>query len=80
LSSGSLGILVDLTGMTQPWRDRIVSDPDLHHGEPCVRGTRVSVGVVVASMADLSIDELLVEYPQLAREDVKACLLYSTDK
>ncbi len=65
--------------MGRDWRDRIVCRADLHHGEPCVRGTRLAVSVVVASLADVSIDELLREYPQLVREDVVAALLYASE-
>ena len=36
------------------WRDRITSDPAIHHGEPVIRGTRVSVSVIVGSIADWS--------------------------
>jgi uncharacterized protein (DUF433 family) len=61
------------------WRDRIVCDPDLHHGEPCVRGTRIPVSILVASLADMTIEELLTEYPQLTREDVQAALFYASE-
>jgi uncharacterized protein (DUF433 family) len=64
---------------TQAWRQRIVCDPDLHHGEPCIRGTRIAVSVIVASLADVSIDELLKAFPQLKREDVQAALLYAAE-
>jgi uncharacterized protein (DUF433 family) len=65
--------------MTDDWHKRIVSDPQLHHGEPCIRGTRIAVSVIVASLADLSIDALLREYPQLTREDVQAALFYASE-
>ena len=61
------------------WRQRIASDPDLHHGDPCVRGTRIPVSILVASLADLTMDELLKEYPQLSREDVQAALFYAAE-
>ena len=61
------------------WQNRIVSDPEIHHGEPCIRGTRVSVAVIVATLADLTIDELLTEFPQLTREDVKAALRFAAE-
>ena len=61
------------------WRQRIVCDPDLHHGEPCVRGTRIAVSVLVASLAYLSIDELLKQYPQLSREDIQAALHFASE-
>jgi uncharacterized protein (DUF433 family) len=63
----------------KPWRDRIVWDRDLHHGEPCIKGTRVTVSILVASMADLGINELLREYPQLTHEDVQAALLFAAE-
>lgn len=69
-----------ITSMNEgDWRDRVVSDADIHHGEPCIRGTRISVAVIVASLADLTIDDLLSEFPQLTREDVKAALLYAAE-
>ena len=63
----------------EDWRARIVCDPQVHHGEPCIRGTRIAVSVVVASLADLSIDELLAQYPQLTREDVQAALYFASE-
>jgi len=64
---------------TDDWRQRVVCDPAIHHGEPCIRGTRVAVSVVVASLADLTIDDLLREYAQLTREDIQAALLYAAE-
>jgi uncharacterized protein (DUF433 family) len=61
------------------WRDRIVCDPELHHGEPCVRGTRIPVAILVASLAELDMDQLLREYPQLSREDLQAAILYAAE-
>jgi uncharacterized protein (DUF433 family) len=34
------------------WQDRVVIDPDLHHGEACIRGTRVPVAMIIGSLAD----------------------------
>lgn len=59
---------------SEPWRDRIVCDPQIHHGEPCVRGTRIAVSVLVASLTDLTMSELLAQCPQSAREDIHAAL------
>ncbi len=63
----------------EEWRQRIVCDPDLHHGEPCIRGTRIAVSVIVASLADLNIEELLKQYPQLLREDIQAALYFASE-
>ena len=64
---------------TDDWRKRIVCDPELRGGEPCIKGTRIPVSVLVASLTEMSIDDLLREYPQLARKDVHAALLYASE-
>lgn len=65
--------------MSDETRRRIVCDPELLHGEPCIRGTRIPVSIIVASLADLSMDRLLAEYPQLTREDIQAALRYAAE-
>lgn len=61
------------------WRERIVCDPDLHHGEPCIKGTRVPVSILVASLSEMSKEQLLADYPQLMPEDLQAALLYAAE-
>ena len=66
--------------MKNNWRDRIVVNPAIHHGEPCIAGTRVSVSVVVGSIADGDTpDKLLDAYPQLTAEDIKAALKFAAE-
>lgn len=58
--------------------DRITQDPGLMGGKPCVRGMRVTVGMIVGQIsAGLSIDEVLAEYPYLEREDITQALRYA---
>ena len=61
------------------WRQRITCDSELHHGEPCVTGTRIAVAVLVASLAEMAMADLLKEYPQLNREDIQAAILYAAE-
>lgn len=62
------------------WRDRIIIDPKVHHGDPCVRGTRVPVSVIVGSVADgTPIDAILAEYPSITTEDVRAALRFAAE-
>jgi len=62
------------------WQDRIVVAPDLHHGYPCIKGTRVPVSMIVGSLADgLTPEEIQDAYPQLAAEDIQAALTYAAD-
>jgi len=59
--------------------ERIVVDPKICHGQPCVKGTRVMVYLVLELLeAGLNPDRIIEEYyPQLAREDIEACLHYA---
>jgi uncharacterized protein (DUF433 family) len=54
--------------------------PDLHHGEPCIKGTRVPVAMIVGSLADgMSWEEVLAAYPQLELDDIRAALAYAAE-
>ena len=55
--------------------ERISIDPAVRFGKPCVRGTRLSVGDVLGTLAAGSSEaELLQDFPQLTHDDVLACL------
>jgi uncharacterized protein (DUF433 family) len=57
---------------------RITQNPAIMGGKPCIRGLRVTVGMVVGQIgAGRSIDELLADYPYLKREDVLEALRYA---
>jgi len=58
--------------------DRISIDPNVAHGQACVKGTRIAVHQMVRMLANGdTVDELLAEYPSLSREDIMACLDYA---
>jgi uncharacterized protein (DUF433 family) len=58
--------------------DRITVDPARLGGKPCIRGLRISVGMVVQMVAaGKSVDEIVSEYPYLEAEDVRQALAYS---
>jgi uncharacterized protein (DUF433 family) len=60
--------------------ERISIDPNVCHGQACVKGTRIPVHQIVRMMANGdTVDDLLTEYPPLAREDVMACLDYAAE-
>ncbi len=62
------------------WQNRIVVDLDIHHGEPCIKGTRIPVAIVIGSLADgMMPDEIRAAYPQLTSEDVRAALSYAAE-
>ena len=54
--------------------DRIVIDPEIQHGKPVIRGTRVPVGIVVGSLAGgMSFEEVQREY-DITIEDIRAAI------
>jgi uncharacterized protein (DUF433 family) len=62
------------------WQERIVIAPDLHHGDPCIKGTRTPVAMIVGSMADgMTPEEIQGAYPQLSLEDIQAALAYAAE-
>ena len=62
------------------YRDRIVSDPNILRGKPIIKGTRISVELILEKLGEgMSIEELLEAYPNLTREDILAAISYSAD-
>ena len=62
------------------WRERIVIDLAIHHGVPCIKGTRVPVSVLVGSIADGdSMSDLLTAYPHLSEADVHAAFKFAAE-
>jgi uncharacterized protein (DUF433 family) len=60
--------------------DRISIDPNICHGQACVKGTRIPVHQIVRMLANGdTAEDLLSEYPALVREDIMACLDYAAD-
>jgi uncharacterized protein (DUF433 family) len=64
----------------ESWRKRIYCDPKMMGGEPVIRGTRITVSVVVGSLADgMRVAELRKAFPQIHEEDIRACLHYAAE-
>lgn len=58
--------------------DRITFDPRVMQGKPCVRGMRITVGLVVNLIANgMSREEIARNYPDLEDEDIRQCLQYA---
>ena len=63
------------------YQGRIVIDPEIRFGKPCVRGTRITVGDVLSYLASgMPEDEILADFPQLTREDIRACLAFAAER
>ena len=66
--------------MRRHWQDRITIDTDLHYGDPCIKGTRIPVTMIVGSLAEgLSFAEIRDAYPQIIDEDIYAALAYAAE-
>ncbi len=62
------------------WQDHIAVAADLHHGDPCIKGTRIPVRILIGSLADgMQPAEILGSYPQLSEQDLLAALAYAAD-
>jgi uncharacterized protein (DUF433 family) len=60
--------------------ERITTDPQVMGGLPCIRGLRIPVATVVATVADgMTTGEILSEHPDLTREDIHEALLYAAE-
>jgi len=58
--------------------DRITSDPDILHGKPCIKGTRIPVYLVVSLIAEgETIENIIKDYPSLTPEDIRAAIHYA---
>jgi uncharacterized protein (DUF433 family) len=63
---------------TMPGLDRITQHPDVMGGKACVRGMRVTVGMIVGQISSgRTIEEILADYPYLEREDILQALRYA---
>ena len=61
--------------------DRITFDPEVMGGKPCIRGMRVTVGMIVGLVATgHSTSDILHAYPYLEAEDVEATLQYAANQ
>ena len=62
------------------WQDHVALSDDLHHGDPCIKGTRIPVRTLIGSLADgMKPEEILKEYPQLSQDDLLGALAYAAD-
>ena len=62
------------------WRTRIVVDPAVLVGKPVIKGTRISVELVVDLLGrGYTTQQVLDQYPHITAEDVQACLAYASE-
>ena len=62
------------------WREHIHSDPDILGGKPVIRGSRISVELVLERLSDgWSWDDLLRSYPHISLDQFRAAIAFAAD-
>ena len=60
------------------WEQRIIVNPGVRSGKPCIKGTRITVYDVLEYLAGgMTEAEILSDFPDLAREDIRASLAFA---
>jgi len=63
------------------YRNLITLEPGKHGGKPCIRGLRITVHDILEYLASgMSEDDILKDFPDLNREDIRACLAFAADR
>ena len=66
--------------MTAKWREHIESTPDVLRGKPRIKMTRIPVSLILGYLAAGYIaDEIILEYPDLSKTQITACLDYARE-
>lgn len=59
----------------------ITIEPNKRSGKPCIRGLRITVYDVLEYLAgEMTVEEILEDFPELTRDDIKACLAFAADR
>lgn len=59
--------------------ERIISDPQVCGGEPCIKGTRIPVHIILSHIAaGEDYSSILKQFPRIQQEDILACLEYAS--
>jgi uncharacterized protein (DUF433 family) len=66
--------------MRVDWRNHIVSTADVLRGKPRIKGTRIPVSLILGYLAaGHTAEEIIIEFPDLTKEQIMACLDYARD-
>jgi uncharacterized protein (DUF433 family) len=76
-------ILIDrnfIKRLIMNWKEHIISDPEILFGKPTIKNTRISVDLILETLAaGISKQEILKAYPRLTSDDMQACLLFAAE-
>lgn len=66
--------------MPVDWKNHIASDPEILRGKPCLKGTRIPVGLALGYLAaGQTAEDIITEFPDLTRDQIAACLDYARE-
>ena len=67
--------------MTDEWLlDRVTVDPKVCAGKPCIRGTRIRIGIILDGLAEgLTPEQIIDHHPQLTHDDIRAATAYAAE-
>lgn len=59
---------------------RITVNPEICGGQPCIRGTRINIAIILDALAEsLTPEQIIAHYPSLTQEDIRAAVAYAAD-
>jgi uncharacterized protein (DUF433 family) len=62
------------------WRNHISIDPNICHGRPCIRGTRVWISLIIDNLAAGESEKAILEaYPGITKDDIRAALSFAAE-
>lgn len=65
---------------TQSYKERITVNPEIMLGKPIIKGTRITVELILKKLSEgMTFEELLKAYPHLTKDDILAAISYSAD-
>ena len=80
LTSGLCWMWIDAGKIAMKWRDRITTDPGVLLGKPVIKGTRISVDLILGFLANgWTFEMILGSYPHIARADILAALAFAAE-
>jgi uncharacterized protein (DUF433 family) len=63
------------------WQDRIVVNPEVRSGKPCIKGTRITVYDILEYLAGgMTETTILADFPDLTEEDIRASLAFAAER
>ena len=81
MESQTFGWVAAIISQLMNYRELITIQAGRRSGQPCIRDTRMTVTDVLEYLAGgMTLDELLANFPDLTRDDIRACLEFAAER